>query len=162
MTDIELETDGFADALDELRELRDAGDSDRRFLIGTGVEYALFLEFGTSEMDAKPFFQPVINEVATQGVGTFIRQNTETTLAALDDIDRILAVLALAMERRIKEVITQKGLVDTGTLRASVVAVPGVDASNLPTADDFSGFDAENPAPPSAGRAVTEAIEVDL
>jgi len=112
-------------------------------------------------MDAKPFFRPAINEVRAQGVEGFIAHNTGTSVDALPDVDAVIKVLALALERRIKELITDKGLIDTGTLRASVLAVRGGDPSVLPTAGDFSGFDSDSVAPPSAGRGlIEETIEL--
>jgi len=109
-------------------------------------------------MDAKPFFRPAISEVRSRGVEGFIAENTGTTVEAQEDAADVLEILALALERRIKEIITDKGLIDTGTLRASVVAVRGADPSKLPVEDDLSGFDANSPAPATAGRAVAEEV----
>jgi hypothetical protein len=119
-----------------------------------------YLELGTSKMDPKPFFGPVLDEVRLQGVVGFIRHNTRVDPTELPDVNQVLKVLAFAIERRVKEIITDKGLIDTGTLRASVVAIPGGDPSKLPDASEFSGFDSETPAPPTAGRALTETIEL--
>jgi len=150
-------------AIEEVEDLIDDVDSDREFLVGTGVEYSVFLEFGTSKMDPKPFFQPAINEVRLEGVRGFIAHNTRTTLEAQDSLDDVLRVLALAIERRVKEIITRKGLIDTGTLRASVIAVSGGDPSVLPGEGEFSGFTSDSQAPANAGRALTNAtVEVDL
>jgi hypothetical protein len=161
MADFGLELDGLEAAINRLERLEDDAETLSSFTVGTGVFYSVFLEFGTSKMDAKPFFQPAINEVRTQGVDGFIAHNTQTSVEAQDTADDVIKVLALALERRIKEIITQKGLIDTGTLRASVVAVRGSDPSVLPTDDELSGFDADSQAPPTAGRAVTsEAIEL--
>jgi hypothetical protein len=107
-------------------------------------------------MDAKPFFQPAINEVRAQRVDGFISHNTRTSVADLDDIDEILQALALALERRIKEIITAKGLIDTGTLRASVVAVKGADVSKLPGESEFDAFSSDSVAPATSGRALAE------
>jgi len=52
-------------------------------------------------------------------------------------------------------------LIDTGTLRASIVAVRGDDPSVLPGEAEFSGFDSDSQAPPSAGRGlIEEAVEI--
>jgi len=42
--------------------------------------------------------------------------------------------LALAVERRVKEILTEKGLIDTGTLRASITTADT--AAALPSADE--------------------------
>jgi hypothetical protein len=152
-----LELQGLEAAINRLEELERDVETLSTYTVGTGVEYAVYLEFGTSKMDAKPFVRPAINEVRLQGVRGFIRHNTRTSVDAFDTVDAVLRVLAFALERRIKEIITQKGLIDTGTLRASVVAVRGGDPSSLPSGDDLTGFDSDSPAPARAGRAVAEA-----
>jgi len=159
--DLSLELQGLEAAINRLEELERDVETLSTYTVGTGVEYSLYLEFGTSEMNAKPFVRPAINEVRIQGVDGFIRHNTKTTVEAQETVDDIIRILALALERRIKEIITQKGLIDTGTLRASVVAIRGGDPSGLPTSEDLSGFDSDSPAPASAGRAVAkEPIEI--
>jgi len=162
MADFSLALDGLAELEAELDELEDDLESSREVIVGTGVSYAVYLEGGTRHMDPKPFFGPAINEARTQGVERFVEDNTNTSVEALDTLDQLVAVLGLALERRIKEIITTKGLIDTGTLRASVVAVPGTDPSALPTESDLSGFTSDSQAPPTAGRAVTDTVEVDL
>jgi hypothetical protein len=152
MTDFDLGLDGFEEAINELDDLEDDAVTTETYTVGTAVFYATFLEFGTSKMDAKPFFRPVIDEVRRNRVEGFIADNTVTTVEALGDIDQVLKALALAMERRIKEVIRTKGLIDTGTLRASIVAVPGGN-SKLP---DASEFDSEGGVPGDAGEALAE------
>jgi len=161
VTDFDLTLDGVETVTESLDDLIDDVETLTPYTVGTGVEYALFLEFGTSKMDAKPFFRPAITEVRAQGVDGFIHRNTQTRVAALDDIDSVLRVLSLALERRIKEIITDKGLIDTGTLRASIVAVRGDDPSVLPGEGEFSGFDSDSQAPPTVGRGlIEEAVEL--
>ena len=140
MTNIDAEVEGLQRVLDSLNDLEeDFTDDGPGWLVGTAVEYSIYLEFGTSDMDPKPFFRPVLAEVSTKGVRRFVAENSEYALGELDDIDSILAALALGIERRIKEIITQKGLIDTGTLRASIAAIPGGSASQLATEADVSG-----------------------
>jgi len=154
MADFSLTLDGLDEALRALEDLEDDVSTLATFTVGTGVSYSVFLEFGSSKMDAKPFFRPAISEVRTQGVDGFIARNTRTSVEALPDADAVLRVLALALERRIKEIITEKSLIDTGTLRASVVAVRGGDPSRLPSEGDFG----DDGVPQSAGRAVAEEV----
>jgi hypothetical protein len=152
--DLTLELQGLEQALARLEELEEDVETLSTYTVGTGVEYAVYLEFGTSKMDAKPFVRPTINEVRIQGVDGFIAHNTKTTVDAQESLNDVIRILAFAMERRMKEIITQKGLIETGTLRASIVAVRGGDPSALPSSDDLSGFDSSNRAPAGAGRAV--------
>jgi len=103
--------------------------------VGTAVSYAVYVEFGTSKMDAKPFFRPALVE-AKRDLSEFIRENTQKTLQQVDDPAELVRTIAFALERRVKEIITEKGLIDTGTMRASVKAVKG-GASALPDEDDI-------------------------
>jgi len=163
MTGFSLDLGGFERAFEEIDDQLEEVKTQQRYLVGTAVEYAIYLEAGTADMDPKPFFRPAINEVRLEGVDGFIRHNTRTSVDELDTADDVLRVLALALERRVKEIITKKSLIDTGTLRASIVAAPGVDPSVLPDASEFSGFDSDNVAPQSAGRALAdESIEINL
>jgi hypothetical protein len=114
-------------------------------------------------MDPKPFFRPALAELRQKGIERFVEDNSNLEPDAINDLDNLLGAVALSLERRIKEIITRKGLIDTGTLRASVVAVPGGDASVLPGESEFSGFDSDSPAPATAGRALASSdITIDI
>lgn len=145
MASFDLNIDGLLDVQKSLDDLEDRWTGGDRWVVGTGVEYAIYLEFGTRHMDPKPFVRPAVRELRLQGVEGFIRHNTRTSVEEIDSVNELVRVLALALERRIKEIITQKGLIDTGTLRASVAALPGASVADLPTADDI-GFDDEGNA----------------
>jgi len=162
MADFDLELEGLQNVIESLNDLEADLDSDQTFLVGTAVEYAIYLELGTSDMDPKPFFRPALGELRAKGVEAFVAEHNRTTVGALDNIDQVVAAVALTLERRIKEIIRDKGLIDTGTLRASIVAARSSDPSILPGADEFSGFTSDSPAPPSAGRSlVSESITID-
>lgn len=135
MAELNLDLDGLEETYEALDRLEDRWTGGGRWVVGTGVEYAIYLEFGTRHMDPKPFLRPAVTELQ-RGVGQFIRANTNTTLEEIDDVEELLRTIAFGLERRIKEIITQKGLVATGTLRASVSALPLADANMLPTAED--------------------------
>lgn len=135
MTEFDHNLDGLADQSEDLQHEQDQWEGDDAWYVGTAVEYSIFLEMGTSKMDPKPFFRPALHEVAAKGVAAFIREHTNTAVDDIESIDELVRALAFALERRIKEIITEKGLIETGTLRASVQAVPG-DPSGLPSAEE--------------------------
>lgn len=145
MATFDAELTGLTSLVDELDDIEDRWAGESHWLVGTGVEYAVYLEFGTRDMDPRPFVGPVVNEVRTQGIDGFLRANTRTSVDAITSADGLVRALALAMERRIKELITEKGLIDTGTLRASIRAVPGTAVGDLPTADDIGVDEQGNP-----------------
>lgn len=153
MSDADFEINGIGSLREEFDDRIDDWSGGGTVYVGTAVEYAVYVEFGTSKMNARPFFRPVVNDARIDTAG-FLDRNTKTSISEIDSADKLVRTLALAIERRVKEIITEKGLIDTGTMRASIVAVPTERA--LPEADDFSGDD----VPPDAGRGVTEAIEI--
>jgi hypothetical protein len=124
---IEFDGDAFSedvdDALDELEDLQDRYTGGGTWVVGSAVEYAIYLEMGTRDLDPKPFLRPAIHE-ARQSLRQFVADNTSTTLDAIETADELVRTVAFALERRVKEIITEKGLIDTGALRASVAAVP--------------------------------------
>lgn len=158
MSDFDLELEGITNLKEEFNDEIDDWSDAGSVHVGTAVSYAVFLEFGTSKMDPKPFFRPALAEAKADLKG-FIRDHTNTTAEAIGSADKLVRVIALALERRVKEIITDKGLIDTGTLRASILAVP--QPSALPDEGEFTGFDSDSPAPPSAGRAAaSESIQL--
>lgn len=132
-----IDFSGFSPG-DQSRAVRDERDEwsgdDTTWHVGTAVEYSIFLEYGTSKMDPKPFFRPALAE-AGRDLAAFVRDNSQKTLSQVDGPQELVRTIAFALERRVKEIITEKGLIDTGTLRASVKAVPG-GVTELPDASD--------------------------
>lgn len=136
MTDISFELSGLDRIERRLEDLRDDWDDSPRYLVGSAVEYAVYLEFGTSKMDPKPFFRPALAE-ARADLEAFIADNTRKTAEQIDSAKELVKTIAFALERRVKEIITEKGLIESGTMRASVKAVPGTDFGQLPTEDEI-------------------------
>lgn len=161
MTDFHVQVEGFQRAIDELNDMLEQLESDDRWIVGTGVEYAIYLEFGTSKMDPKPFFRPAVNEARQQGIERFIEDYSNLEVEAIENLDSLVAALALALERRVKQIITEKGLIDTGTLRASVAAIPGGDPANLATEADMPDTDSGPPYPADFGPEARQQIEVN-
>jgi len=64
----------------------------------------------------------------------FVADNTGTTIRQIDSAEELVETIGLALERRVKEIITRKGIIDTGTLRASIRAVDA--QSELVAADE--------------------------
>lgn len=156
-----VEVDGMGDVLSDLDELKDDfSGPNEDWVVGTPVEYSQYLEYGTtahrveptdadalqfeingdiayssghevSGIDPTPFFRPAVNEVRLQGPMGFIRHNSRKEPEDIESTREFLQTLSLALEGRIKEIITRKGLIDTGNLRASVQAVPITDIREL-------------------------------
>jgi len=152
-----VEVNGLDDVFEELDDLKDDYSGPvESWVVGTNTEYAPIVEYGSSPhtitpddaevlrfeidgeviftdevqhpgTDPQPFFRPAVNEVQLQGVDGFIRHNTRKDPTQIESSREFLQTLALALERRIKELAP----VDTGNLRASVGAVPIGDVGDL-------------------------------
>ena len=136
MTDVEFEFSGLDRIERRLEDLRERWDDSPRYLVGSAVEYAVYVEYGTSKMDPKPFFRPALAE-ARADLERFIEDNTRKQVEQIDTARELVKTIAFALERRVKEIITEKGLIESGTMRASVKAVPGTSFGDLPTEDEI-------------------------
>lgn len=134
MAEFDLELEGLSETIEDLERLEERWTGQQQWLVGTSVEYAIYLEFGTSEMDPKPFFRPAVDRVQSK---------IEDIADGADSIDDLLSRVAIALEREVKQVITKKGLIDTGTLRASITAIPGGDPAQLPSAAEVDPIASE-------------------
>lgn len=136
MTQIDVDVDGLGGVFEALDDLEEMAQTTTEWVVGTAVEYGIYLEFGTRHMDPKPFFRPALAEVRMQGVDGFIAHNTRTSVDDIDSVQELVQALAFALERRVKEIITKKDLIDTGTLRWSIGAVPISKVGKFPTEAD--------------------------
>lgn len=133
MSNYSLELHGFNRLREEfIDEIDDWSDSET-IHVGTAVEYAVYVEFATSKMDARPYFRPAVTE-ARRDMSEFVADNSGTTIRQIDSAEELVETIGLALERRVKEIITRKGIIDTGTLRASIRAVDA--QSELVAADE--------------------------
>jgi hypothetical protein len=122
MSDFDFDLDGATSLKEEFGDRIDDWSGGGSVFVGTAVEYALYLEYGTSKMDPKPFFRPAVAELQADIEG-FIDAHTNSAVDTITSAEELVETIGLALERRIKEIITSKGLIDTGTLRASIRAV---------------------------------------
>lgn len=135
MTRFDMDIQGLEQHQQQLEDKADEwSQPSGSWYVGTAVSYAVYVEFGTSKMDARPFFRPALVD-AKRDLSAFVRENTKKTLQQIDSPSELVRVIAYALERRVKEIITEKGLIQTGTMRASVKAVKG-GPSALPDEDD--------------------------
>lgn len=79
------------------------------YVVGTNVEYSVYVEFGTSEQRAQPYLRPALE----QAVREF-----DTYASDADSPEELVETLALRVEAIAKD----KAPVDTGNLRGSIEA----------------------------------------
>jgi hypothetical protein len=149
--DIDVGLGSVLEAIDDLQERYAGGGA--TWVVGTRVEYAIYVNFGTRNQDPQPFFSAAIAEAQTDLAG-FVASNTRTTLGQADSADELVQTVALALERRMKELAP----VDTGTLRASIAAVPLEAAGRLPDADEIETDASGAPVDPAAAASVRTEV----
>lgn len=93
---------GLGSVLDLLESVQIRFDDDVAYVVGTNVEYALYLETGTSKMPAYPWFRPAIEEFR-RSPRAFVAKNTQTSLAEIDSMEAAVTAVALALERQMVE-----------------------------------------------------------
>ena len=99
---------GFAAVTGTFNRLRQyAGSGGTTYIVGTNVEYAPYVEFGTRHMSAQPYLRPAVEEVRSN-IPRYVSRSS-----SLDDAVRLAAVECEAGARR-------RAPVDTGNLRNSI------------------------------------------
>lgn len=99
--------DAVTDSLDAVDE---SWGSSATWVVGSNVEYSVYQEFGTSKMEAQPHLRPAVEQV--------MRSEADQLADQADSADELVKLIALAVERRTKELAP----VEFGTLKASYAA----------------------------------------
>lgn len=110
---------GHASTVSLLESLRfEFGDGGTIHVVGPTVRYSVFHELGTSKMKARPFAKPAAERVQANLDGA-IDRFLDVPLVDADE-DAMARAAALAVQREMQRIITQKDIIDTGTMRSSV------------------------------------------
>lgn len=125
---------GMGSVLDLLDDIQLRFDDDVVYVVGTNVEYGIYLETGTSKMQPYPWFKPAIEEYQ-RDPQKFIAKNAEKSLSELDTMAGIVKVVAFSLERQMKKNVAadkasgrspgthpEHPQVDLGNLRPSIRA----------------------------------------
>jgi hypothetical protein len=120
MASFNLTTTGFDGVLRLFKDISTRFDGDTVYLVGPTVEYAVHVELGTSKMEARPFVRPAAERV--QSDFGLVSQFIDGGVLEVGEAGLVEAT-ALAVEAEIVRIITQKNLIDTGAMRASVTTV---------------------------------------
>lgn len=99
---------GASSVLSALNDLRVPGDSPE-YVVGTNVEYAPYVEFGTSKMSAQPYLRPAADKA---------QSNLSAIAGDANDLEHAIRLIALDIERESK----RRCPVDTGNLKNSIAA----------------------------------------
>jgi hypothetical protein len=115
--DFSVDVSGVAQTRGAFEEAATIGDGTAKYVVGTHVEYALYLEFGSSRMPAYPFMKPAIEDVMA---------GADRLADQASDVDHLVKLIAMEIEAQAKHY-ASTGLppgpdVQTGNLRSSIRA----------------------------------------
>ena len=102
--DFGISMDGF-DSIEETLEYDEFGTKEYR--IEAGAPYAIYVEFGTSRMQAQPFLRPAVEDVIA---------NIDRHVDDVDSVEELLDELVEAIADRARD----RAPVDTGRLQRSI------------------------------------------
>jgi len=109
---------GYGSTVNLLESLRFEFGDGAIFVVGPTVKYAVFHELGTSKMKARPFARPAAERIQANLASEITEfLDVDVWEATEDDLARSTA---LAVQREMQRIITQKDIIDTGAMRASV------------------------------------------
>jgi len=91
-----------AEVRESHEELEERGTTQREYRVGTNVEYAVYLEFGTRYMPPYSFFRPALRELDANP-DAFIARHTNTAADEIEDADTLVTTVAFALERAITQ-----------------------------------------------------------
>lgn len=100
---------GVGSMLDAIDDIQVRLTDDAVYVVGTNVSYSIYVEFGTSRMEAQPYLIPAAREV---------KGELSQIAANKNSLEAVVKAAALEIERRAAE----NAPVDTGNLQASIKA----------------------------------------
>ena len=87
--------------------------------VGSAVVYGPFQEFGTRVLQERPHWRVAIPQIVAEAGGDVGLQQDIVDGLAAGGGDAPMKI-ALKIERRVKEIITSKGIIDTNNYRGSI------------------------------------------
>lgn len=115
------------------RLLKKAGDKYGEAWVGSAVIYGPMQEFGTQFLTERPHWRVAIPEIIAEVGGSQKKQNEVLDAMVASEFEgKMLAdttldagttapiKVALMIERRVKQIMTAKGVIDTGNYRGSI------------------------------------------
>ena len=109
---------GISNVVNLFDDLLTRWDDDTLYLVGPSVEYAVYHEFGTSKIEARPYMRPAAEKVLADPE----RYAKEYADGELRSEAQVVHGVALAIEREAKKIVKQKDIWQDGNLHGSIEA----------------------------------------
>jgi len=97
----EIDVDDAA-VRESLRQLKRDYTSRREYVVGSDVEYLIYLEFGTRHMPPYPVVRPAVREFEA-GPESFVRKHAGVEIDELESADQVVKTVAFAFETAITQ-----------------------------------------------------------
>lgn len=110
-----IKLQGYNTAISGLNQLYDQWTTSEKLIVGTPVEYAIFVHEGTSKMEGRPFMKDAVEEVA-KNKGDAMAEKASTG-------DELLLMIGLEVEAETKQKITDYDAIDSGDMRGGVAVI---------------------------------------
>lgn len=78
------------------------------YVVGSSVTYGVYLEFGTSKMQAYPWLRPAVNEFKSNPTG-FLSSRANTSVDNVQSTEELVASVALGLERAMTRNVSAPG-----------------------------------------------------
>jgi len=103
MSDFTVDVDGIEKTFSLLQRLKEKFQSDPVFVVGTNVEYGVYLEMGTRDMPPYPWFRPAIREFRANPED-FITDNTGyPSVDEIPSTDALVKAVATALQTQMEK-----------------------------------------------------------
>jgi hypothetical protein len=107
---------GITAAVDLFKSVKTRWDdvNDRTIIVAPTVNYAIYQEIGTSDIDARPFMRPAAEKVEATPEAMLEKYGSQAPNAGP------VETLAIAVQNEAKKIADRKGVRDTGALINSI------------------------------------------
>lgn len=106
-----------------LESVRTEFDGSTAYLVGPTVRYAVFQEYGTSKMDARPFVRPAAAFVEAN-MASEVQRIASSQGITLNSERDVVRCAALAVQDRMRRIANQKDIRESGQLIGSIRVKP--------------------------------------
>jgi hypothetical protein len=103
VTDFDFELDGYEKTKQRFEELRERYDGDGvTYIVGTTVEYGVFLEFGAEDLPPYPWFRPAIREYRANPE-SFLLDNTDfSSVDEIETTEELVKAVSFALQTKME------------------------------------------------------------
>jgi len=102
MTSVDIELSGRRGLEERLEELKNKYAENPIYAVGTNVEYAVYLEFGTRDMPPYPFFKPAIREFQANPKSFILDRTDKDSLDEIESTKEMVEAVAVSLKVQIQ------------------------------------------------------------